>query len=134
MQISEVMHKDIKFANINDSVKKVAEMMKSDDIGSVPVMDGNKPVGIVTDRDIVIKCVADGADLNAPIKNAMTSDVVCIKQSQSIEEASRLMAQRQISRVVVVDDSNNPVGIVSLHDLTQEDEDLAEETVNRIKQ
>ncbi|MFL5785319.1 MAG: CBS domain-containing protein [Bacteriovoracaceae bacterium] len=134
MQISEVMHKDIKFANINDSVKKVAEMMKSDDIGSVPVMDGNKPVGIVTDRDIVIKCVADGADLNASIKSAMTTDVVCIKQSQSLEEASKLMAQRQISRVVVVDDSDKPVGIVSLHDLTQEDEDLAEETVNRIKQ
>lgn len=134
MQISEVMHKDIKFANINDSVKKVAEMMKSEDIGSVPVMDGERPVGFVTDRDIVINCVADGADLNAPIKNTMSSDLFCIKQSQSIEEASTLMAQKQISRVVVVDDSNKPVGIVSLRDLTQEDEDLAEETVNRIKQ
>jgi CBS domain-containing protein len=134
MQISEVMHKDIKFASINDSVKRVAEMMKQEDIGSVPVLDGERAVGFITDRDIVINCVADGADLNASIKNAMTEDVVCVKEDQSIEEASQLMAEKQISRIVVVDRSERPVGIVSLQDLTQESEDIAEETLSRIKQ
>ena len=109
-------------------------MMKQEDIGSVPVMDGERPVGFVTDRDIVINCVADGADLNQPIRGAMTEDLVCVKEDQSIEEASKLMAEKQISRIVVVDRSEKPVGIVSLQDLTQESEDLAEETLSRIKQ
>lgn len=135
MQVSEVMHKEIKFANINDSVKKVAGLMKSEDIGSLPVMDNDKAVGFVTDRDIVINCVADGADLNAPIKNAMTNECFCVKQDQSIEEASRLMAEKQISRVLVVDNNDKAVGMVSLHDLaTEANEDITEETVNRIKQ
>jgi CBS domain-containing protein len=134
MNISEVMHKDIKCVSINDSVKKVAELMKREDIGSVPVMDGNKPVGIVTDRDIVINCLADGADLNAPIKRTMSEDLVCVRENQTVEEASRMMAERQISRILVVDESEMPVGMVSLKDLTRENEDLAEETLSRIKQ
>jgi CBS domain-containing protein len=134
MQISEVMHKDVKFANINDSIKTVAELMKSEDIGSVPVIDGDRAVGFVTDRDIVINCVASGHDLNEPIKDAMTEEVFCVKEDQSLEEASRLMADKQISRIVVVDRSERPVGIVSLQDLTEESEDIAEETLSRIKQ
>lgn len=134
MQVSEVMHKDIKFVNINDSVKSVAEIMKREDIGSVPVMDGEKPVGFVTDRDIVINCVAGGYDLNGSISHAMTENLICVSEDQSIEEASKLMAQNQISRIVVVDQSKKPVGIVSLQDLTEESEDLAEETIARIKQ
>ncbi len=134
MQISEIMHRDVKFANINDSVKSIAELMKNEDIGAVPLMDGKRAVGIVTDRDIVIKCVADGTDFNGPIKNAMTGNLVCVKEDQTIEEASKLMAEKQISRIVVVDRSDKPVGMVSLQDLIQESEDLAEETLSRIKQ
>ncbi len=134
MQVSEVMNKDIKFAHINDSVKKVAELMKSEDIGSVPVMDGQKAVGFVTDRDIVINCVAGGFDMNGSIRHAMSEEVFCVNADQSIEEASKLMAEKQVSRVVVVDRSERPIGIVSLQDLTQESEDLAEETLSRIKQ
>ena len=134
MQISEVMHRDVKFANISDSIKRVAELMKTEDIGSVPVLDGQKAVGFVTDRDIVINCVARGHDLNESIKDAMTEEVYCVKEDSSLEEATKLMAEKQISRIVVVDRSEKPVGIVSLHDLTQESEDLAEETLSRIKQ
>lgn len=134
MQISEVMHKDVKFANINDSIKTVAELMKNEDIGSVPVLDGEKAVGFVTDRDIVINCVAKGHDLNESIKDAMSEEVFSVKEDQSLEEASKLMAEKQISRILVVDRSERPVGIVSLQDLTEESEDLAEETLSRIKQ
>jgi CBS domain-containing protein len=134
MQISEVMHKDVKFANINDSIQKVAELMKNEDVGSVPVLDGEKAVGFVTDRDIVIHCVAAGHDLNESISDAMTKNVFCVKEDQTLEETSKMMADKQISRIVVVDKSQKPVGIVSLQDLTQESEDLAEETLSRIKQ
>lgn len=134
MQISEVMQKDIKFANINDSIKSVAELMRDEDIGSVPVLDGERAVGFVTDRDIVIQCVASGHNLNESISDAMSKEVFCVKEDQTLEEASRLMAEKQISRVVVVDRSEKPIGVVSLQDLTQESEDLAEETLSRIKQ
>lgn len=134
MQISEVMHRDIKFANVNDSIQRVAELMKSEDIGSVPVIDGDRAVGFVTDRDIVINCVARGHDLNESIRDAMSKDVFCVKEDSSLEEASKLMAEKQISRILVVDRSERPVGIVSLQDLTEESEDLAEETLSRIKQ
>jgi CBS domain-containing protein len=134
MQVSEVMHKGVSSVTINDSIKKVAELMKSEDIGAVPVLDGSKPVGIITDRDIVINCVADGSDLNGSIENVMTGDVVCVSEDQDVAEASKLMAEKQISRVIVVDKSQKPVGMVSLHDLAQESEDLTEETVSHIKQ
>lgn len=134
MQVSEVMNKDIKCANINDSIKKVAELMRTEDIGSVPVIDGERAVGFVTDRDIVIHCVARGHDLNESISDAMTKELFCVQEDQAIEEATKLMSERQISRIVVVDKSEKPVGIVSLQDLTRESEDLAEETLSRIKQ
>ncbi len=134
MQISEVMHKDVKFANINDSIRQVAELMRDEDIGSVPVIDGDRAVGFVTDRDIIINCIASGHSLDESIKDAMTSDVFCVKEDQSLEEASKLMSEKQISRIVVVNQSEKPVGIVSLQDLTEESEDLAEETLSRIKQ
>lgn len=134
MQISEIMHKGISAVTINDSVKKVAELMRNEDIGAVPVLDGNKPVGIVTDRDIVVSCVATGYNLNDSIQHAMSNDVCTITEDKDVTEASRLMAERQISRVLVVDKSQKPVGIVSLQDLSQESEDLTAETVSHIKQ
>lgn len=134
MQVSEIMHKGITAVNINDSVKKVAELMKREDIGAVPVLEGERPVGIVTDRDIFINCVAGDYDLNGSIDHAMTGDVVCVTEDQDVAEASKLMAERKISRILVVDKSQKPVGIVSLQDLSQESEDLTAETVSHIKQ
>lgn len=134
MQVSEVMSKGIVTANINDTIQRVASLMKEEDIGAIPVMEGEKPVGFITDRDIVISCVAEGHDYNESIEHAMTDEVFCVTEDQDVEEASRIMAQKQISRILVVDQSQKPVGIVSLQDLSQESEDLAAETVSQIKQ
>lgn len=134
MQVSEVMSKGIVTANINDSVKRVASMMKEKDIGAIPVLKDNRPVGFVTDRDIVINCVAGDYDLNGSIEHAMSSDIVSVKEDQDVEEVSRLMSQNQVSRILVVDKSEKPVGVVSLHDLSRESEDFAAEAVTNIKQ
>ncbi len=134
MQVSEVMSQGIVSVNIDDTVKRVAELMKSEDVGGIPVLEDNRAVGFVTDRDIVISCVAEGYDLDQPIRKAMTSEVYCVDENQSIEEASRLMQQKKVSRILVVDQNQSPVGMVSLQDLTQEDEDLSAETVSRIKE
>jgi CBS domain-containing protein len=136
MQISEIMHQGVITANINDTIKKVAGMMKEEDIGAIPILEDGKPVGFVTDRDIVISCVAEGRSLDEPISQAMTEDVICIDQGKDLEEASRIMQENKVSRLLVVDGNEKPVGMVSLQDLSEsaEQEDLAGETLSGIKE
>lgn len=119
MQVSEIMHQGLISVDINDSVKKVAAIMKEEDIGAVPVMDEGKPVGIVTDRDIVITCVAEGHSTDDPISHAMSEDIITIEKDRDLSEASRLMQQNKVSRLLVLD-NDKPIGMVSLHDLTLE--------------
>jgi CBS domain-containing protein len=134
MQVSEVMSKGIISVSSLDSVRKVAKLMKEKDIGAVPVIDKDKAVGLVTDRDIVINCVAGGYNLDGPISHAMSETVVSVTEDQDVEEASRLMQQHKISRVLVTDKDRHPIGMVGIQDLTEADEDMSEETISRIKQ
>lgn len=134
MQVSEVMSKGVVSASVRDSIKHVAARMRDEDIGAMPVMENDRPVGMITDRDIVITCVADGHSLDESIEHAMSREVVSVKQDQDLEEVSRLMAERQISRVLVVDDGDRPVGMIGLQDLSQKNERLAGDTVTEIKQ
>jgi CBS domain-containing protein len=136
MQISEIMHQGVVTANINDTIKKVAGMMKEEDIGAIPIMEEGRAVGFVTDRDIVISCVAEGRSLDESISHAMTEDVICIDQSRPLEEAGRIMQENKVSRLLVVDNNEKPVGMVSLQDLSEsaEEETLAGETLSKIKE
>lgn len=134
MQVSEIMHKGVTTVNLNDSVRKVAELMRQEDIGAVPILENNKPVGIVTDRDIVVSCVAEGYSMDKPISHAMNEDVICVRENQDVTEASKLMKDNQVSRVLVVDESQRPVGMVSLHDLANRNIGFEDETVREIKQ
>jgi CBS domain-containing protein len=128
------MSKGVVSASVRDSIKHVAARMRDEDIGAMPVMENDRPVGMITDRDIVITCVADGHSLDESIEHAMSREVVSVKQDQDLEEVSRLMAERQISRVLVVDDGDRPVGMIGLQDLSQKNERLAGDTVTEIKQ
>lgn len=134
MQVSEIMHKGVTTVNLNDSVRKVAELMRQEDIGAVPILENNRPVGIVTDRDIVVSCVAEGYSMDKPISHAMNEDVICVRENQDVTEASKLMKDNQVSRVLVVDESQRPVGMVSLHDLANRNIGFEDETVREIKQ
>jgi CBS domain-containing protein len=134
MQVSEIMHRGIRSVNINDSVRKVAELMREEDIGAVPVLEKDKPVGFVTDRDIVISCVAEGYSLDESISHAMNEDVYCVTEDQDLSEATKLMKDNQVSRVLVVDKSEKPIGMVSLQDLTQAtSEKQSGDTLEKIK-
>ncbi|MCM2351328.1 MAG: CBS domain-containing protein [Bacteriovoracaceae bacterium] len=133
MQVSEIMHKGVTTVNLNDSVRKVAELMRQEDIGAVPILDNNKPIGIVTDRDIVVSCVAEGYSMDKPISHAMNEDVVCVRENQDVSEASKLMKDNQVSRVLVVDEAQRPVGMISLHDLAHLNSEMEGETVKKIK-
>lgn len=134
MQVSEVMHKGISTVQINDSIKKVAALMKREDIGAVPVYKNERAVGFVTDRDIVISGLANGHDVETPISQAMKSEVISISEDENVIEAERLMKENQISRLLVVNKGGEPVGMLSLHDLLSSDgREMDSNTLKEIK-
>lgn len=101
------------------TLKEVAQKMKADDIGNVLIMDGDKLMGIVTDRDIVTRAVADGKDSNAPIGDFASQEVFTMPSSTDVAAAAKAMADKQLRRLPVTDGENGKVaGIVSLADLS----------------
>lgn len=120
MQVSEIMHKGVNIVQINDSLQHVAKMMKDRDLGSLPVYKDLRPVGFVTDRDIVVSCVSKGTTPDQPVSLAMKPDIVWIEEDKNVREAAEIMKQKQISRLLVVDKGSNPVGMLSLQDITED--------------
>jgi CBS domain-containing protein len=120
MKVSEFMTKDIASVNREDTVERAAQMMKEYNVGSIPVVSENKIVGIVTDRDIVLRSAAEGENIERQqVKDIMTSNPVVGKPDMDVHEAASLMSDRQIRRLPIVD-RDNLVGIVSLGDLAVE--------------
>lgn len=135
MQVSEVMHKGVSTVQIHDSIKKVAALMKREDIGAVPVFKNERPVGFVTDRDIVISCVAAGRPVDDPVSIAMTREIIFVHEKDDLNIAIKLMKENQVSRLLVVDEGERPVGMISLHDLSisSDDKNLKISVINEIK-
>lgn len=120
MKVSEFMTKDIASVNREDTVERAAQMMKEYNVGSIPVVSENKIVGIVTDRDIVLRAAAEGENIERQqVKDIMTSNPVVGKPDMDVHEAASLMSDRQIRRLPIVD-KDNLVGMVSLGDLAVE--------------
>ena len=116
MHIRDVMTPNPRTVTPNDSIQNAARIMRDEDTGAVPVVENGKPVGIVTDRDIVIRAVAEGGQFNRPVREIVTSGVVSATPEMSTREAAELMGEHQVRRLPVVD-NNRLVGIVSIGDL-----------------
>ena len=116
MNIRDVMTPNPRTLTPVDSIQSAARIMRDEDTGAVPVVDNGRPVGIVTDRDIVVRTVADGGQLNGPVGDIVTGSVVCVTPDMSTREASELMSEHQIRRLPVVE-GDRLVGIVSIGDL-----------------
>ena len=116
MKISDVMTPNPKTVKLEDDIQAAARIMRDEDAGSVPVVEDGKVVGMVTDRDIVIRAIADG-DFDCTIEDVCSDDVVCARTGMSTAEAGELMGEHQIRRLPVVDEDDRLVGIVSLGDL-----------------
>ncbi|HEY2218835.1 MAG TPA: CBS domain-containing protein [Gaiellaceae bacterium] len=118
--VKDAMTSDVKTAAPSQSLTDVARLMKQEDVGSVPVVDGERLVGVVTDRDIVVRGIADGSDPHAIKAGDIASrDVVTVKPGDDLDDAMRLMAQHQVRRLPVVDDGHL-VGVVAQADVAQE--------------
>jgi CBS domain-containing protein len=118
---SDVMTRNVITAETGDSVASVAQLMKNNDIGPIPIVDNRQSkmlVGIITDRDLAIKVVAEGRDpKSTPVMQVMTTDVITCRPDDNIETALDAMATQQLRRIPVVDDSNMLVGIISQADI-----------------
>ena len=115
MNIREVMTPNPSCVSPDDSIQSAAQIMRDEDTGAVPVCDNGRAVGIVTDRDIVIRAIADGQP-NRPVRDIATRDVISVSPDTSTREAAELMSEHQVRRLPVVD-GERLVGIVSLGDL-----------------
>jgi len=117
MKVKDIMTKDVAYVKPDASVFDTATIMQQNNIGAIPVCDQTGVVGMVTDRDIVVRNVITGADpKTTPVSNIMTTHVATVTPDTDVEELGQLMAQKQIRRIPVME-SNTLVGIVALGDL-----------------
>jgi CBS domain-containing protein len=116
MNIRDVMTPNPRTVSPDDSIQNAARIMREEDTGAVPVVENGRPVGMVTDRDIVVRSVADGGQVNRPVREIVTTGIVCVSPEMSTREANELMSEHQVRRLPVVE-NNQLVGIVSLGDL-----------------
>ncbi|MFQ8432185.1 CBS domain-containing protein [Amaricoccus sp. W119] len=132
MRISEVMTANPDTAEAGDSIATVAARMESGNFGSLPVLDGGRLVGVVTDRDIVVRGVARGSGPDTPVRDVMTPDPVCVEPDSDVEAAAELMQEKQIRRLYVTE-GDKLVGIVAMADVARQGADkLSGETIEAI--
>ena len=120
MIVSDAMTAQVVTAKPTDTIKKVANIMKEIDTGVVPVSDNGKVVGMITDRDIVLRVVAEGGDLNGPVSAVMSEDVQTCREDDNLADAAALMGKHQLRRLPVLSDAGRLVGILSLGDIAQD--------------
>jgi len=117
-KIADIMSTDVRTIQPQESLRRAAQCMQELDVGALPVCDGDRLLGMLTDRDIAIRGVADGLDPDtACVSDIMTPEVQYCTAEQDAEEAKRLMGARQVRRLPVLDGGQRIVGIVSLGDL-----------------
>ena len=117
MKVSEAMTAQVVTAKPTDTIQRVAKIMQEVDTGAVPIFDDGKVVGLVTDRDIVVRVVSQGGDLNGPISGAMSEDVQSCQEEDNVADAAAQMASHQLRRLIVTNDAGRLVGILSLGDI-----------------
>ena len=119
--IREVMSSDPCSIDADKSVAYAAKMMKDEDVGFAPIVEGDRLVGTVTDRDIAIKVVAEGRDPESTIvRDIASTSLVTVDPQQDLDEALRLMAQNQVRRLPVVEEDGRLVGVVAQKDVSEE--------------
>ena len=125
---------EVVVASPDDDLMRAAQLMESNDFGSLPIGEDGKLIGMLTDRDITIRGVARGLGPDAKVRDVMTTDIECVRDTDSVAEAASRMEDLQVRRLPVVDDSDKLVGIVSLGDLAQSEPDDAGDALQGISQ
>jgi CBS domain-containing protein len=138
MKAQEIMTKNPSSVTPDAQVREAAQIMKRDNVGAVPVVESDKGrlIGLVTDRDIAIRCVADGRDGNCQVREVMSQgEIHTCGPDDEVEKIMSTMGQEQVRRIPIVDERGTLVGIVSQADIVRKANDnKAEDTVEKISQ
>jgi len=120
MKISEVMTTDVETVNADQTAREAAAFMLRADAGSIPVCEGDRVVGMITDRDIAVRGVAEGRGPDTPVSELMSDGIICAHEDDDVEAVARRMSEEQVRRLPVIDHEERLIGIVSLGDLARE--------------
>ena len=140
MKAQDIMAKNPRCVTPRTSIKEAASLMKSEDVGALPVVESDSSkrlVGMVTDRDIAIRVVADGRDLgSATVQDAMSKGATTARASDDLDDVMKVMGREQVRRIPIVDERDELVGIVSQADVVRKasSDRKAENTVERISE
>lgn len=137
MKIRDVMTANPQICTPETTLKDVACMMRDHDTGFIPVCDGDRIGGVITDRDMVVRGLCQGVDSSkATVRDCMTMEICWIKQDQDIQDAIAIMEERKIRRMLVMDENKKLVGVFSLGDLAEAKgiRNLAEQVLQRVSE
>ncbi|HEY7156638.1 MAG TPA: CBS domain-containing protein [Gemmataceae bacterium] len=135
MLVRDIMSRDVQVTRPHSTLREAAELMKVLDVGPLPVCDDGRLVGIITDRDITTRAVAEGQDCwEGKVRDAMSRDIAYCFDDDDDAVAARLMQEKQVRRLLVLDRAKQLVGIVSLGDLSTSsgDKDAVGETLRAV--
>lgn len=120
MKVADIMTKEVDTCNPEHSLQEVAAKMKEINVGSIPICENEKLVGIITDRDIVVRGIADNLAMESAVSEILSENMVTGSKDMTVEEAAELMADHQIRRLPIVE-NEKVIGIVSLGDIAVKD-------------
>jgi CBS domain-containing protein len=119
MKVSEAMNRGCHFVSANDTIKRAAQIMAAEGVGFLPVEEDDRLVGMITDRDIVTRCLAQGKDGSSRVRDAMTRDVKYCFEDEDIEDVVENMAEIQVRRLPVMSQEKRLIGVISLADVAR---------------
>jgi CBS domain-containing protein len=137
MQVKDIMTRNPEVVRPEATLQEAAKKMKDLDVGVIPVCDGRRLEGMLTDRDITIRAAAEGADPKTTrVQETMTPDVYYVYENTSVEDAALMMMEKQIRRLPVINQDKDLVGIISLGDISvdAEDTDISGSALEEISQ
>ena len=117
MNVADVMTRGVDAINPDTTVRDAAAKMRDDDVGALVVSENGGAIGVVTDRDIICRAVATGEAGNVAVRRVMSGDVIACSESDSLEDAAKVMADKQVRRVPVRDAQGQVIGVLSLADM-----------------
>lgn len=123
-QLKDLMSRDVQVISPDMSIKDAATKMRDGDFGMMPVGENDRMIGTLSDRDIAIRAVAEGMDTNTKVRDVMSEGIAWAYEDDSVEQAAKIMSERQVRRLPVVDRNKRLVGIVALGDFAVESSNI----------
>ena len=118
MKVKQAMHKGVQWVGPGTSVNQLAKLMREHDIGAIPIGENDRLIGMVTDRDIVCRCIAEGLDPKAATaRDVMTAGILYCLDKQELDDAARVMEMKRVRRLPVINGKKRMVGMLSLGDV-----------------